>query len=456
MATDTPTPVREWEARVFDFLEAPIPEEVLERGEDTVADVLAATVAGSAAEPYVEVWEATDLPPGPATVVGTDRTTAPVQAATLNGTAAIVQEIEEGHNTGGHVGAGIVVGALAMAEQADADGETLVESCVRAYELCARLERAIFAMKARLNRAVPWLLRDPHSTWTTVGPAVAGALCADPDPAVAQNAFRLGANRAVISMDDPYEAGPPSRNVTAGTSAGVGVAMAQLAIAGLPGSGHAVAAVYDPFADLLPEGFGTLFDDLDEQWAISENYFKPYPSCRYTHAPVDALREIDREFRPEEIDRIVVETYANAADMAHTDPETLTSAKFSIPYVLARYLYSGDVALKHFSPEAIADESVQELANRVEVRAAEEFDNAFPEDWGARVTVALRDGDLVSAERAYPRGDYRDPILDDEFADRLESLLTYRLRDSNYERACDVVRSPSAFDACELGETLRW
>ncbi|SDK57946.1 MmgE/PrpD family protein [Natronorubrum texcoconense] len=455
MTTDGPTPTTDWEAAIFDFLEAPIPDAVLDYGAKTVTDVLGATVAGSAVEPYARAWDTVDVPSGSATVIGTDRTTNPVQAATLNGTVAIVQEVEEGHNTGGHVGSGIVAGGLAMAEHADADGETLVESCVRAYELCTRLEEAIFAMKARINEAVPWLVRDPHATWTTVGPAVAAILCTDPEPETVRETFRLAANRAVVSMEDPYEEGPPSRNVTAGASAGVGITMAQLAQAGIPGSGAVMQTVYDPFEDILPDGFTSLFADLGSEWAIAQNYFKPYPSCRYTHAPVDALQEIDGEIRPEEVERIVVDTYANAADMAHTTPETLTGAKFSIPYVLARTIHSGTPTLEDFEPDAIADSAVQALANSVVVRASEGFDAAFPDDWGARVTVEFTDGSSKSGERPYPRGDYRDPLSDEEFDDRLESLLAYGLPAGSRETAVDVVRSPREYRAREIGSALR-
>lgn len=453
MTASGPDPASPWEASIFDFLADPVPEPVLERGAATVADVLAATVAGSAVEPYEDAWDAVDLPEGPSTVVGADRATSPVQAATLNGTAAIAQEIEEGHDTGGHVGSGIVVGALAMAERADADGETLVESCVRAYEVCARLEEAIFAMKDRLNESVPWLVRNPHATWTTVGPALAGVLCTDPEPATAREAFRLAANRAVVSMDDPYEAGPPSRNLTAGASAGVGVTMAQLARAGVPGSPDAMRAVYDPFEELLPDGFAALFDDLGDRWRITENYFKPYPSCRYTHAPVDALREIDGAIEPDAVERIVVETYANAADMAHAEPATLTGAKFSIPYVLARYLTSGELRLEHFEPDRVTDAAVRALAERVVVERSEAFDAAFPESWGARVTVEFADGRTATGERAYPRGDRRDPIAPAAFDDRLRTLLEYGL--STPDDAFAVVRAPRDHSAREIGARLR-
>ncbi len=454
MTASEPDPASPWEGSIFDFLEESIPEPVRERGAATVADVLAAAAAGSAVDPYEDAWDAVDLPEGPSTVVGTNRTTSPVQAATLNGTAAIAQEIEEGHDTGGHVGSGIVVGALAMAERADADGERLVESVVRAYEVCARLEEAIFAMKDRLNESVPWLVRNPHATWTTVGPALAGVLCTDPEPATARETFRLAANRAVVSMDDPYEAGPPSRNLTAGASAGVGVTMAQLARAGVPGSPDVVRSVYDPFEEILPDGFAALFADLGDRWAITENYFKPYPSCRYTHAPVDALREIDAEIEPAAIDRIVVETYANAADMAHAEPETLTGAKFSIPYVLARYLTSGELRLEHFEPDRVTDAAVRDLAERVVVERSEAFDAAFPESWGARVTVEFADGRTATGERAYPSGDHRDPIPPAAFDERLRTLLEYGLPGAG-DDAFAVVRAPRDHDAREIGAQLR-
>ncbi|MFC6837871.1 MmgE/PrpD family protein [Halomarina ordinaria] len=435
MTRALPEPVADWEASVFTFLETSPPERVLDHGGRTVADVLAATVAGSAAPPYCETWTAVDLPPGTATVLGTDRTTAPAQAASLNGTAAIVQEVEEGHNTGGHVGSGIVTGGLAMAETADASGARFVKACVKAYEVCARLEEAIFRMKARINDAVPWLVRNPHATWTVVGPALAGVLAAGGDEAAVREAFRLAANRAVVSMDDPYAAGPPSRNLTAGASAAVGVLLAQQALAGMTGSESAVRAVYDPFDEDEPGWLTDRFADLGVRWEVTYNYFKPYPSCRYTHPPLDALRDISlpTSVAPDDVDRIVVETYANAVDMARRNPETLTGAKFSIPYVLARYLRSGEVTLEHFDPERIAEPSVRALADRVEVRVDDEFEVSFPDDWGARVTVELTDGRRHSAKRAYPRGDFRDPVDDEAFDERLQALLAWGLPESRVD-----------------------
>jgi 2-methylcitrate dehydratase PrpD len=345
--------------------------------------------------------------------------------------------MEEGHNTGGHVGASIVAGGIPVAETRAVDGEEFVDAVVRAYEICVRLERAIFAMKDRMNDAVPWLVRNPHSTWTTVGPALTSALCLGADADQIRETFRVAANLAVVSMHDAYAEGPPARNFTAGFSAQVGVTAAQTGMAGLVGSLAAIEAVYDPFEEMLPDGFARQFETLGEEWAITENYFKPYPSCRYTHPPLDALREaVDgRDIDPATVENVEVYTFANATDMNHDDPTTMTGGKFSTPYVLARYLHSGRIDLEHFDESALADGSVRDLATRVSLHDDEEYEAAFPESWGARVEVHLTDGTTLQGARDYPRGDHRDPIPADTYRERTRALLTYGLGDERADEA---------------------
>ncbi len=434
---------RQWERHVNEFLDAPIPDEVRERGRQTVADVLAATVAGSAVPSIATVAREADFSDGDASILGTDREVAPGQAALVNATAAIAQEIEEGHNTGGHVGAGIVAGGLPVAETEGVAGERFVDACVRAYEICVRLERAIFAMKDRINDAVPWLVRDPHSTWTVVGPAMTSALCLGADADELRETFRVAANLAVVSMHDPYAEGAPSRNFTAGFSAQVGVTAALTGVAGLRGSLAAIESVYDPFESMLPDGFTGQFETLGEEWAIAENYFKPYPSCRYTHPPLDALREaVDgRDVDPTSVERVTVEAFANATDMDHDDPTTMTGAKFSTPYVLARYLHDGAVTLDHFSDQAIADDQVRDLASRVELVEDAAYEAAFPESWGARVEVAVSEGTSLTGARSYPRGDYRDPLPEEDYRDRTASLLGYGLPEERVREAIAALDS---------------
>ncbi|KAB1185030.1 MULTISPECIES: MmgE/PrpD family protein [Haloferax] len=437
------TAVRDWERQVYDFLNNEVPPDVRATGQRVVADVLAATVAGSAAPQNASVFREVTLADGPASVLGTDRRTDPAQAALLNVTAAITQEIEEGHNRGGHVGASIVAGAVGVAEAFDVDGETFVDACIRSYELCTRFEYAIFAMKARLNDAVPWLVRDPHSTWTTLGPALTAAVCMGHSRDEVRETVRTALNLAVVSMHDPFAEGAPSRNFTAGFSAQAGVSAATLAGAGLRGSAAAMEAVYDPFETLLGDGeFVDLFDSLGTEWWITEVYHKPYPSCRYTHAPLDALRDAGADgLGPEDVDHIDVYTYRNGVDMGHTRPDTLTAAKFSTPYVLARWVADGELTLDHFLDDALEEETVQALSERVHLYADNAYERAFPEKWGARVEVVANDGTQYVGERDVPRGDYRDPLTETILTARNRDLLVYGLGSDDVDDAVDALSS---------------
>lgn len=435
---------RTWERQVNEFLQQPVPDEIATYGQQTVVDICAAIVAGSAIPSIATVTDTVELGRGEASVLGSKRRVQPEQAALLNTAAAIAQEIEEGHNTGGHVGASIVASGLPVAETEAIDGETFVAHCIRVYEICVRLERAIFAMKDKLNEAVPWLLRNPHSTWTTVGPALITALCRGATPSELRETFRIAANLAVVSMHDPYVEGAPARNFTAGFSAQAGVSAALTGLAGLQGSQAAIEQVYDPFDALLEGGFTSSFETLGEYWEITEQYLKPYPSCRYTHPPLDALRDAieKRESKSGENDEIVanikhisVETFENATDMSHTKPETITGAKFSTPYVLARYLLDDEITLDSFTEEKITDESARRLAGRISLEISEQFEESFPESWGASVKVELADGAELTGECTYPRGDYRKPLSRSVYHKRNRQLLSEGLPAKQVETA---------------------
>ena len=54
-----------------------------------------------------------------------------------NAAAAIAQEVKEGHNTGGHVGAGIVAGVLTTAEANDVAGDIFIDACTSIQDMYA-------------------------------------------------------------------------------------------------------------------------------------------------------------------------------------------------------------------------------------------------------------------------------------------------------------------------------
>jgi len=446
---------RAWLAAVADFIDRPVPDRVRAHGVRTVTDVLTATVAGTAVEEIRSVGETATFPDGPSTVIGTDRTAGPGEAALVNAAASIAQEIEEGHNEGGHVGAGTVIAGFAVAEREDLDGEAFVDACVRAYEVAARLEWGLVEPKGALSEGHPWLVRNPHATWTPVGPALAAGLCLGLDAETLLEVIRVAANLAVVSMHDPYREGAPARNFTAGFSTQAGVSAALAAAAGLSGSRAATAAVYDPVRELSGDAFDRRFAALGERWESARNYVKYAPTCRYTHPPLDALSAVRDEVDPDAVSRIDVYSFRNAVDLDDPDPTPFTGAKFSVPYVLASSLRRGDPAFGDFDPEAVADESVLALARRVRLHHDPTFESAFPERWSARVEVRHDDGRVVTGECRHPRGDHRNRADEATFREKCRDAVAWRFDDGRAESVVEACFDLPNRDVRDVGALLR-
>ena len=112
--------------------------------------------------------------------------------------------------------------------------------------------------------------------------------------------------------------------------------------------------------EILQAGFEhcALVDDLS---------LKPYPACRFTHAPIDlALELFGRGLRPRDIRQLRIRVSGQAVNMVgrHFDHKTagVVDAQFSIAYTAAVGLDKGAVRIADFSEQAIRTSSVGAFA----------------------------------------------------------------------------------------------
>jgi 2-methylcitrate dehydratase PrpD len=163
---------------------------------------------------------------------------------------------------------------------------------------------------------------------------------------------------------------------------------------------------YDP--DALLDGLGRRFE-------IENVSFKPWPSCRGTHAAIEAALNLRRTCPHTDIRRIVIHGGRMLTMLAEPieskrRPATAIDAKFSLPFTVAAALVHGRVGLQSFLPAALADDEVLRLASRIEVRS----DVPGPTAIGARLELHLHDGTTVNEQVANPRGSLDNPLsLDD-------------------------------------------
>jgi 2-methylcitrate dehydratase PrpD len=112
---------------------------------------------------------------------------------------------------------------------------------------------------------------------------------------------------------------------------------------------------------------------------VDDLSLKPYPACRFTHAPIDLALELHaRGVRPQDIKCIRVRVSGQAVNMVgrRFDCKTanVVDAQFSIAYTVAVGLDRGAVRIGDFTEQAIRDERIGAFAaGKVAIEADEKL-----------------------------------------------------------------------------------
>jgi 2-methylcitrate dehydratase PrpD len=385
------------------------------RGSETdyierVADGMAALGRGSTAS-------------GGVTVFATDDRRDVSQAALLNAAAGTTLELDEGNQQSAHPGIHTVAPALAAAESLDATGTELLDAILVGYEVGARLGDVIRPMKSGLH---------PHGGWAAVSGAVAVGRLRDFDSETMAHAIRNAVNPFVVGHWQAAFDGATVRDFYTGLSCQHGIVAATLAEQGVTGVVGAIEECLLPYtaADAVSAELLAPFETFDETYYLTSSYMKVHAACRYTHAPIEALAEIqdESELDPDDVARIEVRTFDLGTTLSRKNPDNVLSAKFSTPFALATRLHTGRSDAEAFTPALVADESIQSLADRVELVASEVFEaRASDGKWGAAVTVEMTDGTTYSATKEDARGGGDTPFSREEIYEKFDALVGSRL-----------------------------
>ncbi|WP_349282375.1 MmgE/PrpD family protein (plasmid) [Polaromonas hydrogenivorans] len=115
-----------------------------------------------------------------------------------------------------------------------------------------------------------------------------------------------------------------------------------------------------------------------EQCALVEDLsLKPYPACRFTHAPIDLSLQLHQSgIRPQDVKHIRIRVSGQAVNMVGRkfDHRTagIVDAQFSIAYTVAVGLERGSVLIRDFTEETIRDPVVGAFAaEKISIEADE-------------------------------------------------------------------------------------
>jgi 2-methylcitrate dehydratase PrpD len=395
-----------------------LPRDVVARTKQVLFDCIGAIAAG-AQEPEMQRLTArlcrgssNDTAP----VIGTGRRAPAGMAAFLNGTAGTMLEIDEGNQFArGHPGIHVVPAVLAAAEELGSSGSDVLLAIVLGYEIGSRVG---IASKLRVTM-------HPHGTWGTVGAAVAVAKLNNATHEQMAEVINVSSTLGLATSRRTMLEGGTVRNSFAGFSNEIGLRAWEMVDAGFDGEADGIGTIYGTvIADQFqPE---EMIADLETRWEVTRNYFKRHAACRYNHGALDALQSLVAKaggrLKPDDIDRIDVDTYVWAAQLDSQKPRNMLAAKFSLPFSLATAIVNGTASIAAFRDDARLDAVTLALAERIAVREDRVFTAMLPGLRPARVKITLVDGRVLCAEAFTNKGDAEDPYSAEEIRDKFREV----------------------------------
>ncbi len=120
---------------------------------------------------------------------------------------------------------------------------------------------------------------------------------------------------------------------------------------------------------------------------------KPYPSCRWGHAGIDAALALRTEhgLQPDGIEAVTLGLsragmlLIGEPEEKKANPENIVDAQFSAPFVLATALSSG--AMGWSSYDKLSDPAVRALMSRIRCENDPDIEAEFPANMSGKLTV---------------------------------------------------------------------
>jgi 2-methylcitrate dehydratase PrpD len=396
---------------------ANIPFHVMEHAKLVLLDTLGVILAGSKSEearrtsPKFSINFPTHQG---VTCPGKSEAIEPLNAALINGIAGSTLEYEEGNSRAmGHPAIQIVPAVVAGGESLGQSGADLLAGLIGGYEVACRVSRA-----ASIRRGL-----HPTGTWGVIGSALAVGILHHREP---EELFEI-ANIAASYAFSPYIKNSFVGQNVACTFAGLvnylGLLSNTFFENGIKADPGSFRMTFSKFVsdDFNPE---ILDEKLGEAYAITENYFKPYPTCRFTHPAMEALRSIlnEQHIEPQEVKKIKVTSFQAVVHSGDVTPLNVEALRFSVPYLIATMLLKGDINLTTLSDDLLQDPQLAGLADKVELVFSPEYEQSRPQNNPAKVTIELKDGMRFSHEIINCLGDPRNPLPKKDIHDKFMIL----------------------------------
>ena len=357
-------------------------------------------------------------------------------AALSNATMTYHLELDDVHRTShAHPGISVVPGALAVCEDKNLSTKELITAVVVGYDIVTRVGMAV-SPSIYVDRV--FLAPGTLSPWGATG-AVANLLRLSEEEAA--KVLGVAAFLSPLCLFESFAKGAPIKNTAMGWGNLIAIWGVLLSSEGLFGPVTALEGQFG-YANATADRYDfTRMDSLENyNRGILNTGIKPYSCCRQHHAAIDAMIELrNKGLTPDQVEHVLVKTFAVAARGNNKTPTTTAAATYSCPFSVATALVHGICWREQYTEHAIKDKTVLDLAARIDVVPDNELDALYDEKWPAIVEVKTKDGRLLTARWDLMKGEPEHPVSDDELKFKFMSLTMDCLDKSQAEDLWNAV-----------------
>jgi 2-methylcitrate dehydratase PrpD len=333
---------------------------------------------------------------GECAVIGRDIRMPAASAAFVNSALAHIMDYDDSHDIARvHPTTPVLAAALAAGELTGASGRKVLDGVIIGVELVCRL--GLICKPLGTGPASNWLLTQLLGYF---GASLAAGVVMDLSETEIVSAFGLAYMQAGGAKESLYGMGSTARGIYPAFAAQVGIQAAMLARAGILGPStcfEGTAGLFPVYLDMVPTEEDRQVLLNPEGWNWEGVDFKPWPSCRSSHAYVSVALALHDPVRTAHIKHVTVAVNARAGRLCkpiegRRRPATLADAKYSIPFLTAFTLVKGEVNLRVLNESALGDPDVLALAQKVETQ---ETLKDMPGHAPAHIIVEMDDGSII-------------------------------------------------------------
>lgn len=378
-----------------------LPKEVVEYTKLLIADTLICGIAAGNLERTRMMHRVLDTMGGQedATVFGHTRRFPAALAAMANSEVMNALDADDTFFTTSHFAAFNVAGALAEAERQGASGQDLILAVALGFDINARLNLSSVVIGEDERGELEWSPVQGMG-FATFGTAVGSAVVRGLSREQMRNMFGIAGQMAPTPTVNKTVNLRIHNSMKYANYAGVGFAgmmSSELAAQGYIGDQQVLdeGAFFRAQGCLQADG-ELLLEELGQKWWVLETCFKYYPSCRYTHGPIDILRTLmqEEDFTAADIERIVIHMnpmgyalrfFREPAQEIAPDHLAPLNGAFNIPYVMALAALGRTPGPEWYSDASLQDPEVWALARKITTAANEQTEDTVRAAFKTRI-----------------------------------------------------------------------